>query len=290
MSSFKASELTLDSNGNVYHLGIGPADIADTILLVGDQGRVELIKNFFDTVRFEHQHREFYTVTGTFKGKEITALSTGIGTDNIDIVLNELDALVNIQLSTRTLLPVLQSLKLIRIGTCGSLQENIAPGESIVSRYAIGLDGVAGFYHIPFSPDELAASGAFVQQTQWPAHLNTPYFTGSDEALFNKLCPGFHSGITITANGFYGPQGRQLRVPLSIPDFRDTIRKFTWNQMPVANFEMESSALFALSKAMGHQAATVCLVVANRYTNQFEPDYKTKMLRLIEEVLIKLTV
>lgn len=289
MSKLEASELTLDKNGKVYHLGLGPNDIADTVLLVGDQDRVKFIGSYFDSINFEKQNREFCTLTGTYKGKSLSVISTGIGTDNIDIVLNELDAVVNINLETRQENTIKKSLKLIRVGTCGALQENIATGAHVISKYAIGLDGVANFYQIPYSTSEREAVKSFIDVTNWSPELNTPYFKKSSDELFNLLCSEMISSITITANGFYGPQGRAIRIPLSLPDFKESVRKFNWENTQVANLEMETSALYALSAALGHQAVTVCLVLANRYTNSFEPNYSAKMGQLIEIVLNRLT-
>lgn len=288
MSELKASELTLDKNGKVYHLGVGPGDLATTILLVGDQDRVKFIGSFFDSVRFEVQNREFCSLTGIYKGKEISVVSTGIGTDNVDIVLNELDAVFNIDLATRKVKENLVRLDLIRIGTCGSLREEVQPGAHVISKYAIGLDGVANFYTIPFTDDEQKGELSFIETTGWNERLNRPYLKKSDDRLFEKLKEGMTVGITITANGFYGPQGRAIRIPLSLPDFKEQIRKFSWNGFPVTNLEMETSALYALSDALGHNALTVCLVLANRYTNSFEPDYHNKMAVLIQDVLQKL--
>jgi len=289
MSKFEASELTLDKNGRVYHLGLSQGDIADTVILVGDQDRVKFVGSFFDSVRFECQNREFCTLTGTYKGKELSVISTGIGTDNIDIVLNELDAVVNIDLKTRTEKKEKKSLNLIRIGTCGALQESIATGSHVISKYAIGLDGVANFYEIPYSEDEKSAVKNFIEVSEWNSQLNTPYCKKSSDELFNLLKPGMIEGITITANGFYGPQGRAIRIPLSLPDFKNSIRKFSWNDTQVTNLEMETSALYALSDALGHKAVTVCLVLANRYNNTFESNYSEKMGELIQLVLNRIS-
>ena len=285
MSNFEASELTLDSNGKVYHLGLGPEDIADTIIFVGDQGRVDVVSSFFDTVRFKTQHREFATATGTYKGKAISVVSHGIGCDNIDIVLNELDACVNIDLDKREVLTKKKSLDIIRIGTCGALQEDIDPGSHIVSKYAIGLDGVANFYDMEFSEEELAFKSQFLAESGWPDDLAIPYMIKSNDRLRELLKGLGEEGITTTANGFYGPQGRALRIPLKHPDFKDKIRGFSFDDTRATNFEMETSALLALSKALGHNAVAVCLVLANRYSNKFESDYETKMRNLIQEVL-----
>jgi len=285
MSTFNASELTLDANGKVYHLGIGPDDIADTVIFVGDQARVNVVASFFDSVRFKTQHREFATTTGFYKGKEISVISHGIGCDNIDIVLNELDACVNIDLEKRSLKPTKKKIDIIRIGTCGALQEDIEPGSHIISKYAIGLDGVANFYDIDFTEEESEFKNQFLSTSGWPDNLVIPYMVKSNDRLRTLLNGLGEEGITITANGFYGPQGRALRIPLKQPDFKDKIRHFSFEGTRATNFEMETSALLALSKKLGHSAVTICLVLANRYSNKFEPDYETKMSALIVKVL-----
>lgn len=289
MKKFEASELTLDKNGKIYHLGISGEDVADTIVLVGDPDRVKFIGEFFESVRFENQNREFCTLTGVYKGKELSVISTGIGTDNIDIVLNELDAVVNIDLVTRMERPVKRSLDLIRIGTCGALQEDIVPGVAIISKYAIGLDGMAHFYKIPYSQDERDALAAFNATVEWNEQLNRPYIKKSSDRLRNLLKEGMEEGITTTANGFYGPQGRAIRIPLSLPDFKENLRQFEWQGARATNLEMETSGLYALADALGHEAVTVCLVLANRYSNTFEPNYSAKMADLVELILTRLT-
>lgn len=289
MKTFQPSELTLDKDGKVYHLGISGEDIADTIILVGDPDRVAFVGTFFDTIRFEKQNREFCTLTGSYQGKELSVMSTGIGTDNIDIVLNELDAAVNIDLKTRVERKEKRSLDLVRIGTCGALHKDIKPGAHIISKYAIGLDGVAHFYVMPYSQDEQEALKAFHELTQWRSHLNPPYIKKSSDRLRNLLKEGMEEGITTTANGFYGPQGRAIRIPLSLPDFKESLRQFEWKGARATNLEMETSGLYALSNALGHDAVTVCLVLANRYSNEFEPNYKDKMANLIQVVLDRLT-
>ncbi|HIP37228.1 MAG TPA: phosphorylase [Crocinitomix sp.] len=288
MDDIKASELTLDTKGKVYHLAVGPKDIAKTIIFVGDQNRVDLVASFFDDIRFSTQHREFKTVTGTYKGKEFSVVSHGIGCDNIDIVLNELDACVNIDLEKRELKREKTSLDIVRIGTCGALQVDIEPGSHIISKYAIGLDGVANFYDINFTDEETEMANAFKNNVDWPNDLALPYFTKSCERLNAKLSDLGEQGITTTANGFYGPQGRALRIPLKHPDFKDRLRRFEFNGTRSTNFEMETSALLSLSRAMGHSATTICLVLANRYSNKFESDYDTKMGQLIISVLDRL--
>ncbi|MCH2235189.1 MAG: nucleoside phosphorylase [Crocinitomicaceae bacterium] len=289
MSGIKASELTLNSEGKIYHLNLGPDDIADDIILVGDQDRVKYVGSFFDSIRFETQNREFCTLTGTYNGKELSVISTGIGTDNVDIVLNEVDAIANINLETRTVKEDHRKLKFVRIGTCGALHEDISPGTRVLSRYVIGLDGVANFYEIPFSENEANAQRSFIESTGWKSPLNIPYIKACSEELRNKINDGMLEGITTTANGFYGPQGRAVRIPLSISDFKDKLRHFNWDGFRATNLEMECSALYALSDALGHEAVTVCLVLANRYSGEFMPEYKKPMGELIQDVLDRLT-
>lgn len=286
--AFEPSELTLDKNGKIYHLGIGPNDLAKTILLVGDQKRVDLVGEFFDEVSFKVQNREFCSLTGTYKGKEISVVSTGIGTDNIDIVLNEIDAVFNIDLEKRVEKSEKVSLDFIRIGTCGALQEDIAPGSWVISKYSIGIDGMANFYQIPYTADEMAATKAFIEQNNWTSPLNHPYIKRSSDRLRNLLSEDMEEGITTTPNGFYGPQGRTLRIPLKNATFKENLRSFKWDGARATNLEMETSGLYALSSALGHEAVTCCLVLANRYSNQFMPDYKEQMKTLITTVLDRL--
>ncbi|MBD3637656.1 MAG: nucleoside phosphorylase [Crocinitomicaceae bacterium] len=286
--AFEASELTLDKNGKIYHLGIGPDDLAETIILVGDQNRVDLVGTFFERITFKTQNREFCSITGTYRGTPISVVSTGIGTDNVDIVLNEIDAVVNIDLENRKEKEKKVSLDFIRIGTCGALQEDIEPGSYVISKYAIGLDGVANFYQIPYTEDELLATDSFIKHSNWKDTLNYPYIKKSSDRLCKALQEGMEAGITITANGFYGPQGRAIRIPLSIPDFKENIRTFKWDNCRATNLEMETSALYALSSALGHNAVTCCLALANRYSNKFMPDYKEQMKELIQTVLDRL--
>lgn len=289
MKKFEPSELTLNQAGKIYHLNIAAEDVADTVILVGDPDRVKFVGTFFDSVRFETQNREFCTLTGIYKGKELTVMSTGIGTDNIDIVLNELDAVVNIDFESRTEKTEQKSLDLIRIGTCGALHADIEPGAHIISKYAIGLDGMAHFYEMPYSQDEKDALINFYETVNWNSKLNPPYIKKSNDRLRNLLKEGMEEGVTTTANGFYGPQGRAIRIPLSLPDFKEDLRQFKWQGSRATNLEMETSGLYALADALGHNAVTVCLVLANRYSNKFEPNYKDKMADLIQLVLNRLT-
>lgn len=285
--AFEASELTLDKNGNIYHLGVGPGDLAETIILVGDQKRVDLVGEFFDEVSFKVQNREFCSITGTYKGKPISCVSTGIGCDNVDIVLTEIDAIFNIDLENRVEKSEKTSIDFIRIGTCGALQEDIKPGSHVISKYAVGIDGLANFYKMNYTADEEKAMQEFLATTKWGDRLNRPYIKRSSDRLRNLLKDGMEEGITTTANGFYGPQGRTIRIPLSAPDFKEYLRTYHWDGARATNLEMETSAIYALSDALGHEAVTCCLVLANRYSNEFMPDYKDKMRELIQIVLDK---
>lgn len=282
---FPVSELVLDKLGRVYHLGLLPENIASTIILVGDQDRVKLISSFFDSVDFEHQHREFVTHTGTYNGKRISVISTGIGTDNIDIVVNELDALANIDLNERNEKASKKSLNLIRIGTCGILQPTIPVHSFILSHFALGLDNVAHFYDIDYSTEELQICDHLTQHIQLPKAIQ-PYLVKASSSIIEKLkSDKTHSGITITSSGFYGPQGRQLMLKTKTQELNEHLTSFSAHELKVTNFEMESSALFALGKGLGHACATICLGIANRPNMEFSKGYDAEMNELIEYVL-----
>ena len=285
MKYFPPTELALNARGEVYHLGLLPEQLAEKIILVGDQDRVALVTSFFDNIEFTSRHREFVCQTGTYKGKRITVLSTGIGTDNIDITINELDALVNIDLKTRTEKTEKVQLELVRIGTCGILQSSIPLHSHIISDYAFGLDNVAHFYEIEFSEKEQFLASELSSFIGLPKTIQ-PYAVAADETLsFRLQTPQTFSGITVTSSGFYGPQGRQLRIPTRTADIQLKFGEFNMNGLMVCNFEMESSALFSLGKALGHRCATICLGVANRPNQIFSQGYNTEMLGLIENVL-----
>ena len=285
MKHFPPTELALNAQQQVYHLGLSREQVAGTIILVGDQDRVSLISNFFDAIEHKSQHREFVCHTGTYKGKRISAISTGIGTDNIDITINELDALVNIDLNSRTSLPTHTSLNLIRIGTCGILQPQIPVHSYIVSTHAFGLDNVAHFYDIEFTETEHFMNERIKEFIQLPKAIE-PYFVAADSALTFKLTEDrCFPGITITSSGFYGPQGRQLRLDSRIADIQMKAQYFSENNLRLLNFEMESSALFALGRALGHRCATICLGIANRPNTTFSEGYQTEMNELIQFVL-----
>ena len=285
METYSKSELVLNDKNAVYHLGILPSDISTKIILVGDQDRVSLVSDFFDTIEHKSQHREFVCHTGTYKGKRISVLSSGIGTDNIDIVINELDALVNIDLEKRIDQKNCTSLEIVRIGTCGILQKDIPVHSWIVSDFAYGLDNVAHFYEITFRNQEIEFCNHLSNFLQLPETIQ-PYFVSPSESLTNKLkSDKTTSGITITSSGFYGPQGRQLRLKTRTEKLQLKVGDFDYNGVKVTNFEMESSALFALGRELGHKTATICLGVANRPNMEFSKGYSEEMKKLIEYVL-----
>ena len=282
---FASSELVLDSKNNVYHLGLNASQIADKVIVVGDQDRVAMVSYFFDTIEHTSQHREFVCQTGIYKGKRISVLSTGIGTDNIDITMNELDALVNIDLITRQEKEIKKSLDIIRIGTCGILQAEIPVHSYILSSHAIGLDNVAHFYDISFTQEEIEILDSFNSQVHLPTKVE-PYLIAASDELTSKLSSELtFKGITVTSSGFYGPQGRQLRLPTKTTRLNEQLTSFKFEDKQILNFEMESSALFALGKELGHQCATICLGVANRPKLEFSKGYVKEMNELIEYVL-----
>jgi uridine phosphorylase len=285
MQIFPPSELVLTSKNEVYHLGIKPENLAEKIIIVGDQDRVGLVSEFFDSIEYQSQHREFVCHTGIFQEKRITVLSTGIGTDNIDIVINELDALVNIDLEKRIEKPQNKMLEIVRIGTCGILQSDIPVHSYILSKYALGFDNVAHFYEISFSDDEKEFNSKINSHLMLPTAIQT-YFASADKNLFVRMSSEVtKSGITITSSGFYGPQGRSLRIPTHMRDIHLKLGSFLFKDERILNFEMESSALFALGKQLGHQCATICLGVANRPNLEFSKGYEDDMKGLIKYVL-----
>ena len=286
----KNSELILNPDGSIFHLHLKPDQIADTIILVGDPGRVELISNLFDQIEFTVRNREFVTSTGSYRGQRITVLSTGIGTDNIDIVINELDALANIDLSTRQIAKEHRTLRFVRIGTSGSLQADIPVNSWLVSRKSIGFDGMITFYAGREKACDMEFEAAFREFTQWHPDLPTPYVVdASDDLLMRFTGFKFIQGVNISAPGFYGPQGRVLRLPLAIPDLNDKLEDFGFGELKITNYEMESSAIYGLSRMLGHEALTICLIIANRVTREANESYHGEMEKLIRVVLDKLT-
>lgn len=286
MRYFAESELIINPDGSVFHLHVKPGQLADKVILVGDPGRVATVAAHFDNKEFEVESREFRTITGTYKGKRITVLSTGIGCDNIDIVVNELDALANIDFNTREEKNEFRSLELVRIGTCGGLQPNTPVGTFICSQKSIGFDGLLNFYAGRNEACDLAFEEAFKKHMDWSPLLCAPYVIDANAELITRINQGdMVNGVTIAAGGFFGPQGRELRVPLADPKQNEKIESFEYNGYKITNFEMESSALAGLSKLMGHKAMTVCMVIANRLIKEANPNYKNSIDTLIKTVL-----
>jgi len=289
MTKIGASELILNPDGSVYHLNLKPEHISKNIILVGDQNRVAKVAKHFDSVEFETQKREFKTITGTFKNKRFTVISTGIGPDNIDIVINELDALVNIDLTTRTIKKAHTSLNLVRIGTSGSLQEDISVDSFVLAKFGLGLDGMLLSYECEHILEKDMAE-AFIDHTNYSEKKSRPFFVKNSNRLEQKLTsPEVFSGITATAGGFYGPQGRVLRLVIQDPNLYQKIDSFTYKGIKITNLEMETSAIYGLAKLMGHQALSMNAIIANRKTLTFSKDpYKT-IEKLIEYTLIRLS-
>ncbi len=257
--------------------------------MVGDQDRVDVVSSFFDTLEVKKQNREFITHTGTFQGKRITVTSTGIGTDNIDIVVNELDALANIDLKTRTEKPVKKVLSFIRIGTSGALQGDIPVDTPVISSMAIGFDGLLNFYAHRNEVSHLGIESQFKEHLQWNPQLTSPYFVDGSEELLKKIGYDMRKGMTISAPGFYGPQGRVLRLPIQDMDINEKISAFRSGNLTITNYEMECSAIYGLSKLLGHHAVTVCCIIANRMRKEYSNDYKPVMKELILKVLKRIT-
>lgn len=283
------SELILNADGSVFHLHLHPEDVADNVILVGDPGRVDMVSSFFSKVEVEAQNREFRTRTGLFNGKRVTVVSTGIGTDNIDIVVNELDAVVNIDLEKRVAKEQKRSLNLIRIGTSGALQADIAVGTPVISEMAIGFDGMLNYYRDRNKVSNLEMESAFKKHMSWNPLLTSPYFVNSSSALLQKVGFDMHKGVTISAPGFYGPQGRVLRLPLQDPDINEKITAFEYEGKKITNYEMECSAIYGLSALLGHNAVTVCSIIANRLNKSANSSYKGSMSDLVETVLQRIT-
>ena len=286
MATTNKSELVLNSDGSIYHLNLFPGDLAETIMLVGDPGRVELIAGFFDSIEIKKQNREIHTVTGTYQGKRLSVMSTGMGPDNIEIVINEIDALFNIDLELKTIKSEKTVLNFIRIGTSGALQPDIPVVNSpLVSEYGIGLDGLAYFYEKGSEVIDGKLTADFINQLDWDKNLPKPYGIKASDYLLESVGYNWLKGITLTAPGFYAPQGRELRLKVCDKTIVDRASDFTYNDARVTNFEMETSALYVLSAMLGHNALTVCDIIANRITDDFNPDYKNSMKNLVTEII-----
>ena len=283
------SELIINDDGSVFHLHLRPEELADNVILVGDPGRVDIVSEYLEDKEFRHQSREFVSVTGKYRGKRITVLSTGIGTDNIDIVMNELDALANIDFSTREIRPEKKSLNILRIGTSGAIQPDIPLGSFVFAHISVGCDGLLNWYA---DRDKIALRDieeAFKSHTRWNGHLPDPYFVKAGEDMVSRFADCMIKGMTIAASGFYGPQGRVLRMPLAMPDMLDTFGSFRFGDWRITNFEMEGSAIAGIAAHLGHNAGTVCCIIANRYLKSSNPDYKPQVRKLIELSLDRLT-
>ncbi len=284
----KDSELILNPDGSVYHLNLRPEHIANTIITVGDPDRVDTVTKHFDAVDFKTHKREFHTQTGTYKGKRLTVISTGIGTDNIDIVFNELDALVNIDLETREIKPKLSQLNIVRIGTSGSIQKEIPIDSFVISEYASGFDSLLHFYnseHIQYK----AISNALMEHTNWFADKSSPYVVKCDDVLLQKLSSErTHKGFTATNVGFYGPQGRILRLPIQDNDLNDKLASFNFEDRPITNLEMETAGIYGISGLLGHKALSMNAIIANRATGEFSSNPKAVVEDLILYTLNKL--
>jgi uridine phosphorylase len=285
MQRIAESELIINPRGAIYHLDIHPDELAPTVITVGDPGRVEEVSKHFDKIECRNSHREFISHTGYVGKKRITVLSSGIGPDNIDIVLNELDALVNIDFNTRTIKPQLSSLNILRIGTSGSLQMDIPVDSFVASTHGLGIDNLLNYYRFSHNDEEQQLLHAFVTQTQLHQSITHPYISSAGSSLLKNFVDGFYRGITVTCPGFYGPQGRILRLGLSNPELVDRLTQFSFGQHRISNFEMETSAIYGLGKLLGHQCLSVNAIVANRVAKQFSKDGKKAVERLIVRVL-----
>lgn len=280
------SELIINPDGSVFHLHLLPEQLTDRIILVGDPGRVDMVASFFDSREFEVQSREFHTIGGTYRGKPIMCLSHGIGPDNIDIVINELDALANVDFSTREVRPEHRTLHMVRIGTSGALQPELRLGTPVIAEKAIGFDGVLNYYAGRNEVSDLGFEHSFCDAVGWNPMWAKPYVVNADEHLVDIIGrDDMVRGNTISAVGFYGPQGRELRLPLANPDLNRRIEEFRYGDRRVTNYEMESAPLQGLSRLMGHKAMTVCSIIANRMRHDATPNYKTAIHDLIGTVL-----
>ncbi|TDO25882.1 nucleoside phosphorylase [Sediminibacterium goheungense] len=285
MNRIAESELIINSRGAVYHLNVRPEELAQHIITVGDPDRVAEVSKYFDKVEGKYQHREFVTHTGWVGNKRISVVSTGIGTDNIDIVFNELDALVNIDFETRTIKPQLSHLNIIRVGTSGSLQKDIPVDSFVASTHGLGIDNLLNFYQQQNNPEENQLLGAFATQIQIGGGFAAPYIAAAGTSLLKYFVEGFHHGITVTCPGFYGPQGRVLRLGLVNAELIDRLTGFSYGNHRITNFEMETSGIYGLGKLLGHQCLSLSAIVANRISQEFSKDSAATMEKLIRQTL-----
>ncbi len=285
MAFIESSELILNTDGSIYHLQLFPEELAQNIILVGDPGRVSMISAFFDSIEVKKHNRELITHTGYYRGTRITVASTGMGPDNIDIVLNELDALVNIDLKKRERKATTTSLNIVRVGTSGALQSGLVPDSTVVSTHGVGLDGMLYYYADANKVIDRSMTDAFIRDLDWPSVLPTPYIVEGSSRMLKNFSGDYIQGITATAPGFYGPQGRVIRLNTYLPDLNSLLGKFEYNNQRLLNFEMETSALYGLGKMMGHNTITLTNIVANRVDKTHSPSYKIHLERLIAHVL-----
>lgn len=281
MKPIAPSELIITNRGAIYHLDLHPDELAPIVLTVGDPDRVKVVSKYFDTIEVQRQHREFVTHTGTLGKKRISVVSTGIGPDNIDIVLNELDALVNIDFSTRTIKPNLSSLSILRLGTSGSLQADIPVDSFVAGTHGLGLDNLLHFYRLEQNEEEQELLQSFLTQTQIHHSITQPYISAAAPSLLKHFTEGYHQGITVTCPGFYGPQGRILRLGLAAPQLVDRLTDFQYGQHRITNFEMETSAIYGLSRLLGHHCLSLNVIVANRVNKTFSSDGQAAVEKLI---------
>jgi uridine phosphorylase len=283
------SELIINDDGSAFHIHLRPEELADIVILVGDPGRVEMVGEYLTDIEFRHSSREFVSTTGKYNGKRLTVLSTGIGTDNCDIVMTELDALANVDFETREPKETHRTLTILRIGTTGAIHADIPLGSPIFSHYSVGCDGLLNWYANRMEITDIEMEEAFKEHVGWNRHLPSPYFVKASENLIRRFEDCTVKGVTISAPGFYGPQGRVVRLGLAMPDMLEKFESFRYNGYRITNFEMESSAVAGLAKHLGHEAGTVCCAIANRYLKSSNPDYKPQVRKLVELALERLT-
>ena len=285
MVKIAGSELIINSRGAIYHLDVRPEELAGTVITVGDPDRVTEVSKHFDTIEYKRQHREFVTHTGIIGNKRVSVVSTGIGTDNVDIVVNELDALVNIDFESRTVKPELTRLNIIRLGTSGALQEDIPVDSIVVSTHGLGIDNLLNYYKHDNNDEEMQIIQQFVAHTQLSGNFSHPYISTAASGVLKHFVSGFHHGITVTCPGFYGPQGRVLRLGLTNPDLIDRLTEFRFGQHRITNFEMETSAIYGLGKLLGHQCLSLSTIVANRIKKEFSKDGNAAVENMIRNAL-----
>ena len=282
------SELIINDDGSAFHIHLKPEELADKVILVGDPGRVDMVGEFLEEKEFRHASREFVSITGKYRGSRITVLSTGIGTDNIDIVLTELDSLANVDFKTREVRPDHRRLTILRIGTTGAIQPDIPLGSFIFSEFSVGCDGLLNWYADIDKVNIPEMEEAFKKHTHWDSRLSSPYFVKAGQRLIDAFRDCTVKGVTISAQGFYGPQGRVVRLPLAMPDMLETFESFRFGEYRITNFEMESSAVAGLAAHLGHEAGTVCCAIANRYLKDSNTNYKPRVRQLVELALGKM--